>query len=147
MLWCCALALAGGLPTGRVTLDVEAYGERLAGVILADTAALAPGVRLMKGTEPVSGRVELLTSMKVDRAGVRAKLDGGSESLIAFDDNGDGYLDASDPSFAALALFVDANGDGEPQEGEVRPLGSLGIEWISRYGQVSFAERRTKVAP
>ena len=95
--WCGALALAGGLPMGRLTLDVEAYGERLAGVILADTAALAPGVRLMKGTEPVSGRV--------------------------------------------------ANGDGEPQEGEVRPLGSLGIEWISRYGQVSFAERRTKVAP
>ena len=58
----------------------------------------------------------------------------GFAALSALDANGDGVIDASDPQYANLRVWVD-NGDGVTQAGELRSLADLGIASIS----LSFA--------
>jgi Ca2+-binding RTX toxin-like protein len=51
--------------------------------------------------------------------------------LAQLDSNGDGIIDASDPGFSTLRVWIDANGDAITQSGELRTLADLGIASIS----------------
>jgi hypothetical protein len=55
----------------------------------------------------------------------------GFADLAALDANGDGLVDARDPAFANLKVWVDANGNGKLDAGELYTLGDLGITAIS----------------
>jgi hypothetical protein len=47
---------------------------------------------------------------------------GASPPYASLDTNADGYVDAADAQFAQLKVWVDANGDGISQAGELRSL-------------------------
>jgi hypothetical protein len=49
----------------------------------------------------------------------------GFADLAALNGNGDGVIDASDPAFARLSVWVDGNGNGQLDPGELASLGSL----------------------
>ena len=66
------------------------------------------------------------------------------DSLMLFDANGDNYLDAADPLWVDLYLFVDKNADQAAQATEVKKLGDLGIASISRYGAIQMKDRPVK---
>lgn len=57
----------------------------------------------------------------------------GYQALGSLDANGDGALDGDELS--GLALWVDANGNGVSEPGEVRPLSAYGIDRLSCQGQ------------
>ena len=52
------------------------------------------------------------------------------EGLAALDSNKDGKLDKSDTRFGELKVWVDSNGDGISQDGEIRTLADLSIAEI-----------------
>ncbi|MCJ0762037.1 Ig-like domain-containing protein [Variovorax terrae] len=51
----------------------------------------------------------------------------GIASLATWDANGDGIIDASDPVYAQLKVWRDANGDGRIEPGEALTLADMGI--------------------
>ncbi len=53
------------------------------------------------------------------------------EALAALDNNGDRVLDANDVRFGELKVWVDADGDGVTDAGELKSLEELGISSIS----------------
>ena len=55
----------------------------------------------------------------------------GFSALRGFDANQDGVIDASDPVFAKLALWTDANSDGRVEAGELRALTQVGVQALS----------------
>ncbi|RKP46511.1 hypothetical protein D7S89_18010, partial [Trinickia fusca] len=55
----------------------------------------------------------------------------GFTTLASLDSNGDGVIDARDPAFSKLRVWVDANGDGKSEAGELKTLSELGITSIS----------------
>ena len=130
-------------PTHGVLFSVDAYGKLLAGHIVADTKALeAVGVTLSIGDAKQAGVVPLAPGMRVlGLEGGERIVEGAVDSLLYFDKNKDTYLDAADPAFPALMLFVDANADQKLQPGEARRLGDIGVESISRFGSVRMKER------
>jgi len=54
----------------------------------------------------------------------------GYEALRAFDSNGDGVIDANDPVWSQLLLWIDANHDGVSQPDELQPISESGITAI-----------------
>ncbi|MFZ4408873.1 MAG: hypothetical protein ACOYOH_16135 [Paracraurococcus sp.] len=52
-------------------------------------------------------------------------------TLGGLDANHDGVLDAADPAFATLRIWVDADGDGVAKPGELNTLAELGIVGIN----------------
>ncbi|CAK0760405.1 serralysin [uncultured Gammaproteobacteria bacterium] len=53
------------------------------------------------------------------------------QDLAALDANGDGVIDASDPEFTSLRVWVDTDGDGQSAAGELHTLSALGIQSIN----------------
>ena len=51
----------------------------------------------------------------------------GFEALLKLDANADGRIDATDPLFASLMVWRDANVDGMTQDGELKPLADYKI--------------------
>ncbi len=49
------------------------------------------------------------------------------DGLLSLDSNGDKVLDKKDARFGELKIWVDANGDGVTEQGELKTLGELGI--------------------
>ncbi|MES2951816.1 MAG: cadherin-like domain-containing protein [Pseudomonadota bacterium] len=61
-------------------------------------------------------------------------------SMDWLDSNGDGVLNASDPAFAAIKLFVDLDNDGRVDDGEQNSMQSLGLSSINfTTGQVNYS--------
>lgn len=60
--------------------------------------------------------------------GTRAK--NGFEALAQYDSNGDGVIDANDEIFDSLKLWVDADGDGVSEAGELKTLKEMHIKAI-----------------
>jgi len=58
----------------------------------------------------------------------------GYEALAQLDANGDGVIDAKDAAYGDLKVWVDANGDGVSQSGELKSLASLNIASINVNG-------------
>ena len=57
------------------------------------------------------------------------------------DANGDGVLDARDPAFAAVKLWVDLNQDGQMQASEGASLADMGLQSINfQSGEVVYAD-------
>jgi hypothetical protein len=63
---------------------------------------------------------ELFGNWTVLPSGTRAS--NGFEALIAFDDNGDGVIDAADAVWHSLLLWTDANHDGKSQPEELENI-------------------------
>lgn len=65
----------------------------------------------------------------------------GFEALKAFDANGDGAIDANDPVYAQLRVWVDGNTDGRNAEGELLTLEAAGVQSINlHYTNSSFVD-------
>jgi hypothetical protein len=56
---------------------------------------------------------------------------GGFNALTQYDTNNDGVIDQNDEVFGKLRVWVDADGNGESSEGELKSLEELGIVSIS----------------
>ena len=52
-------------------------------------------------------------------------------ALAQYDANGDGVIDASDPVYSQLRLWIDANHDGISQPEELHTLAEMGVYSIS----------------
>jgi Cadherin-like domain len=61
----------------------------------------------------------------------------GVRSMSWVDSNGDGVIDGTDPVFAALRVWQDANSDGKQNVGEMKTLAELGITKLD-YNQARF---------
>ncbi len=59
----------------------------------------------------------------------------GIESLRAMDSNADGVIDAADPAYARLLVWVDANQDAVSQPGELSNLAGNGIRALTLQAQ------------
>jgi hypothetical protein len=150
---CCLAALAAEpAPTKApppplnhgLLLNIDAYGRSLSGHIVVDTAKLAgQGVTLFTEQLQHEGTyVPLVHGMRVLGLPQGERIiEDAIDSLMYFDANGDKYLDAADPVFPLLMLFVDSNKDLRVQAGEAKTLQSIGVEFISRYGEVKMKER------
>ncbi len=76
-----------------------------------------------------NGRVDDATEMAfLDSDG---NLQNGQAGLFALDTNGDGIVSADDELFSSLQIWVDSDGDGVTDIGEMQSLASRGIESIS----------------
>lgn len=142
-----AVARADDPPTSGVIMTVDAYGTPMSGHVVVDAdALLSAGIKLFdeQGAARVGKVVPLAHGMIIkglpqgDRL-VQDALD----TLMYFDANSDKYLDAADPVFAHLGLFVDKNGDQVAQDGEVKSFGDVGIDNISKFGSIRMKERTT----
>lgn len=60
-----------------------------------------------------------------------SKAKNGFEALAQYDANGDGVIDENDEIFGQLKLWVDANGDGISDQGELKTLKDMHIKAIN----------------
>jgi len=72
------------------------------------------------------------------RSGARAP--NGYEALKEYDENRDGLLDARDALFAQLRLWIDSNGNGETEAGELLPLPAMGLRAL----ELTYRESRRR---
>jgi Ca2+-binding RTX toxin-like protein len=93
------------------------FGER--------TAWVRDGDGILARDLDSNGRIETLAEM------FGAPGDAGFAALNAYDTNSDGRIDASDARASELRVWVDANGDGVTQGGELKTLADAGVQSIS----------------
>jgi hypothetical protein len=74
----------------------------------------------LNGDGKIGDGRELFGSATVLKTGETAT--DGFKALRDLDDNQDGVIDATDAAFAKLKVWVDANGNGETDEGELKSL-------------------------
>jgi hypothetical protein len=105
--------------TDDAFLMVDATSLRTAGISLANASG------------------EGLEGMQLFRDGLRLKepsessyrvIADGWQMIAALDSNKDGKIDASDPAWGSLGLFVDGNADGTIQPGEVTGVAQAKLE-------------------
>jgi hypothetical protein len=86
-----------------------------------------------------SGR-ELFGNYTITRKGERAW--NGYEALAEYDTNKDGMIDKKDKIFSRLVVWMDGNGDGKTQRGELKKLAQLGVTAIGvKYSSVPTPEQ------
>jgi Ca2+-binding RTX toxin-like protein len=97
------------------------------------TGWVAPGDGLLVWDRNANGAIdsgrELFGSETLLPNGMKAV--NGFEALKAFDANGDGVIDANDPVYAQLRVWVDGNTDGRNAEGELLTLEEAGVRSIN----------------
>ena len=85
-------------------------------------------VRDINGNGVIDDGGELFGNNTLLKNGQKAA--NGFEALAEFDENGDGVIDANDAIYHELKVWVDANGDGKTDAGELKTLAELGIASI-----------------
>jgi hypothetical protein len=122
-------------------LDLDGHGVQTLGIaagvrfdagntgLVAATGWVAAGDGLLVLDRNANGRIddggELFGSGTLMPGGHHAA--DGFAALATLDANHDGVIDSQDPSFATLAVWVDANSDGVTQAGELKRLDALNI--------------------
>lgn len=130
-----------GIETRSVTqgarFDHAADGfAELTGWVGADDGLL---VRDLDGNGRIDSGRELFGSETLLANGARAAH--GFEALAELDANGDGVLDASDPVFAELRVWQDADGNGRTDTGELLTLEEAGVRSIHvAYSNSNFVD-------
>ncbi|MGB9992125.1 heme utilization protein, partial [Massilia sp. SM-13] len=109
----------------RFDLDADGRSDNTGWVDKADGLL----VRDRNGDGVINDGSELFGSAVTLADGSKAR--DGYQALRELDSNGDGTLDARDTGFTQLKVWVDADGDGISQTGEVRVLGEAGIASLS----------------
>lgn len=137
------LDLDGDGVIGTLGLGAGVYFDHAADGFAERTAWVASGDGLLVWDRNVSGVIdsgrELFGSETLLPNGLKAV--NGFEALKAFDANGDGVIDANDPVFAQLRVWVDANTDGRTGEGELLTLEEAGVRGINvAYSNSSFVD-------
>jgi len=66
----------------------------------------------------------------MELTGGRGKARDGYAALAQYDSNSDGFIDAQDPVFSKLLVWMDRNQDGRTNTDELLPLKSLGVTRI-----------------
>jgi len=92
-------------------------------------------VRDVNGDGVINNGGELFGSGTVLANGSKAQ--DGYEAMRALDANGDGVLNAADSAFSQLGVWLDSNGNGRTDAGEVVSLNDLGINALSLTAQTS----------
>lgn len=121
-----------------LVLDLTGQGIQLTSLQTSNTYFDLYG----NGVPVRTGWVEPTNGLLVDDANHNSQIDGiqelfgsatesGFDALRALDSNGDGVIDAKDAAYQDLAVWVDANGDGIVQQGELKTLQDLGIASIN----------------
>jgi len=97
------------------------------------TGWVAPGDGLLVWDRNANGAIdsgrELFGSETLLPNGIKAV--NGFKALKAFDANGDGVIDANDPVFAQLRVWLDADTNGRTAEGELLTLEEAGVRSIN----------------
>jgi YD repeat-containing protein len=70
---------------------------------------------------------------------------GGFVQLSGLDANADGVINAQDSTFAELKVWVDADGDGDTDQGELKTLAEAGVAAISLASQASGATQNGNI--
>ncbi len=86
-------------------------------------------VRDLDGNGRIDTGAELFGSETRLADGTKAA--NGFEALKSLDGNHDGQIDANDPAFASLKIWIDADGDGYSQPGELLTLTQAGVAAIA----------------
>ena len=133
--------------------DVEndGYAERTEWVSATDSAGNLQGLLVLD--QNGNGLIETRDILNIggntgqtDNATPEAKLASQNAALQHnnvqwLDANGDGVLDARDPAFAAIKLWVDMNQDGQMQASEGATFADMGLQSINfKTGEVVYAD-------
>jgi Ca2+-binding RTX toxin-like protein len=102
--------------TTHFDFDNNGFAEKT-GWISGSTALL---VRDLNGDDSVNGSAELMGSATIE----------GFDALSGLDGNADGVVDGSDAAFAQLKLWVDGDGDGISDPGELHQLSEFDVVGI-----------------
>ncbi|WP_263351356.1 beta strand repeat-containing protein [Acidicapsa acidisoli] len=116
--------MGGGTATGvQLTslADSSAYFDLFGTGYAVHTGWVGPGTGILVDTTDPTSISDLFGNSSTN----------GFAALQALDSNDDGVINSSDPGFSSLYVWVDANGNGTVDPGEVQRLSSLGITSIS----------------
>ncbi|MGG1948656.1 calcium-binding protein [Trinickia sp. NRRL B-1857] len=130
-------------PVDPLVLDLTGSGVRTVGInagahfdyngtgFAQQTAWVTPDEGILVLDKNGDGNItgdELIGNAGTDATTAAAN---GFTTLASLDSNGDGVIDSHDAGFANLRVWVDANGDGKSEAGELKTLTELGITSIS----------------
>lgn len=118
--------------------DLQGTGlKHKVGWIAKDTGLLALD---LNGNGKIDNGRELFGDFTKLKSGGLAS--NGYEALAEYDTNKDGVIDTKDKVFSKLVVWVDGNGDGITQKGELKSLKKIGITAIGvKYEQAAADER------
>ena len=127
------LDLDGDGVVGTLGQEEDVYFDHDADGFAERTGWVAPGDGLLVWDADANGQIdsgrELFGSETLLPNGLRAA--NGFEALKTLDANADGVIDASDPLFYRLQVWVDADSNGRNDEGELRSLQQAGVQSIA----------------
>ena len=113
-------------------LSSRTYFDHAADGFAERTGWVGPGDGLLVWDRDGNGQIdsgrELFGSETLLASGLKAV--NGFAALTELDSNGDGVIDANDPVFAQLRVWVDANGNGRTDEGDLLTLEEAGVHSI-----------------
>ena len=120
----------GGVQTKNiaagVSFDMAATGKAVTtGWITGNEGFL---VRDLNNNGVIDSGAEMFGTSTTLASGEKAST--GFAALGALDSNHDGVINAKDDAFNSLAVWVDANGDGKVESGEMKSLTAMGIAQI-----------------
>ncbi len=116
--------------TSPVYWDIDVDGMREA------SGWIGAGSGLLAIDLDSNGKIDDHSELFGDQNGSAAN---GFQALAAYDSNSDGVIDANDDQFADLLIWMDANGDGLTDAGELFTLTSLDITSINlNYSSVNY---------
>ena len=115
-------------PSDGVVFDIRASGHRQQVAWTAPGSSIAFLAVDWNNNGVIDNGYELFGNIPHLAGGQRSP--NGFETLAQYDANGDGVIDANDPIWSRLVLWVDRNHDGISQPGEITPISATPITAI-----------------